>query len=101
MVYSDHCSTPILRDPRKIQESKKRVFGKIGSCFERYDASFDGLTNYILVAARGSKFWRYVACVAYLVFLEHEVGGLSIDNYKTTLPVKKGLSSSAAVCVLV
>ena len=28
-------------------------------------------------------------------------GGLYIENYKTTLPMKKGLSSSAAVCVLV
>lgn len=27
--------------------------------------------------------------------------GISIDNYHTTLPLKKGLSSSAAVCVLV
>lgn len=27
--------------------------------------------------------------------------GLVIDNHRTTLPVKKGLSSSAAVCVLV
>ncbi len=26
--------------------------------------------------------------------------GLVIDNYKTDLPVKKGLSSSAAICVL-
>lgn len=27
--------------------------------------------------------------------------GLEICNYRTTLPMKKGLSSSAAVCVLV
>lgn len=27
--------------------------------------------------------------------------GIRLDNYKTTLPIKKGLSSSAAVCVLV
>lgn len=27
--------------------------------------------------------------------------GVTIDNYSTTLPLKKGLSSSAAVCVLV
>lgn len=30
-----------------------------------------------------------------------DVGGLEIDNHRTSLPVKKGLSSSAAVCVLV
>lgn len=30
-----------------------------------------------------------------------QVSGLTVDNYLTTLPLKKGLSSSAAVCVLV
>ena len=30
----------------------------------------------------------------------YHVRGLAIDNYKTDLPVKKGLSSSAAICVL-
>mmetsp|Transcript_17312 Transcript_17312/g.29285 ORF Transcript_17312/g.29285 Transcript_17312/m.29285 type:complete len:185 (-) Transcript_17312:979-1533(-) len=29
------------------------------------------------------------------------VRGICIDNYRTTLPMQKGLSSSAAVCVLV
>ena len=29
------------------------------------------------------------------------VDGVTVDNYLTTLPMKKGLSSSAAVCVLV
>jgi UTP-glucose-1-phosphate uridylyltransferase/mevalonate kinase len=29
------------------------------------------------------------------------VRGLEIDNYRTDLPIKKGLSSSAAICVLV
>ena len=29
-----------------------------------------------------------------------KVGGVEITNYRTDLPVKKGLSSSAAICVL-
>ncbi|KAJ1617208.1 hypothetical protein T492DRAFT_850263 [Pavlovales sp. CCMP2436] len=29
-----------------------------------------------------------------------KVGGLVVDNYETTLPAEKGLSSSAALCVL-
>ncbi len=31
----------------------------------------------------------------------YHVRGLEIDNYQTDLPIKKGLSSSAAICVLV
>ena len=31
----------------------------------------------------------------------YRVGGLEIDNFETDLPLKKGLSSSAAFCVLV
>ncbi len=50
--------------------------------------------------AQAGTFWSYVAGTAYKVMTEHEVGGLFIDNHTTTLPLKKGLSSSAAVCVL-
>jgi galactokinase len=35
------------------------------------------------------------------VTTNYHVRGLTINNYKTDLPVKKGLSSSAAICVLV
>jgi mevalonate kinase len=54
---------------------------------------------------------RYVAGVAHEVLVHyngHKEGvringkrhGILIDNYKTDLPVKKGLSSSASICVL-
>ena len=32
---------------------------------------------------------------------DYRVGGIEIDNYMTDLPIRKGLSSSAAFCVLV
>ncbi|GAB1539938.1 hypothetical protein NUACC21_26070 [Scytonema sp. NUACC21] len=54
-------------------------------------------------AQRGG-FFSYVAGVAYQVIdklTKRHVGGLEIDNYLTDLPIKKGLSSSAAICVLV
>ena len=51
-------------------------------------------------AARGG-FFSYVAGVAYQVLTNSQVRGLEIDNYRTDLPRQKGLSSSAAVCVLV
>jgi UTP-glucose-1-phosphate uridylyltransferase/mevalonate kinase len=50
-------------------------------------------------AGRGG-FWSYVAGVAYQVLTNYHVRGLVIDNYKTDLPIKKGLSSSAAISVL-
>ena len=46
-------------------------------------------------------FYSYVAGVAYEVLKRYKVSGVAIDNYKMDLPLKKGLSSSAAICVLV
>ena len=50
-------------------------------------------------AQRGG-FWSYIAGVAYQVLTHYHVRGLVIDNFKTDLPIKKGLSSSAAISVL-
>jgi UTP-glucose-1-phosphate uridylyltransferase/mevalonate kinase len=54
----------------------------------------------LLEEAQRGGFWSYVAGVAYQVLTNYHVRGLIINNYKTDLPVKKGLSSSAAICVL-
>lgn len=54
----------------------------------------------LLEAARAGGFWSYVAGVAYQVLTNYHVRGLTIDNFKTDLPMKKGLSSSAAISVL-
>lgn len=56
--------------------------------------------NALLEEAQAGGFWSYIAGVAYQVLTHYHVRGLVINNYKTDLPVKKGLSSSAAVCVL-
>ncbi|MBR5840023.1 MAG: hypothetical protein IKZ84_15900, partial [Victivallales bacterium] len=55
----------------------------------------------LLAVAKEGGFFSYAAGVAYHLASFHKTGGLEIDNYKTTMPVKKGLSSSAAFCVLV
>ena len=55
----------------------------------------------LLAEARRGGFFSYVAGVAYQVINNYSVGGLEINNYFTDLPIKKGLSSSAAICVLV
>ena len=55
----------------------------------------------LLAAAREGTFFSYAAGVAYHMLTHYRVGGLDIDNFQTDLPLKKGLSSSAAFCVLV
>ena len=51
--------------------------------------------------AESDSIFCYAAGVAYYMLEFYNVGGIEINNYSTTLPVKKGLSSSAAFCVLV
>jgi UTP-glucose-1-phosphate uridylyltransferase/mevalonate kinase len=54
----------------------------------------------LLEEAKKGGLFSYVSGVAYQILTHYKVRGLEIDNFKTDLPVKKGLSSSAAVCVL-
>jgi UTP-glucose-1-phosphate uridylyltransferase/mevalonate kinase len=54
----------------------------------------------LLEEARKGGYWSYIAGVAYQVLTNYHVHGLVIDNFKTDLPIKKGLSSSAAISVL-
>ena len=63
-------------------------------------AVVSNLQDCLQEAQRGG-FWSYVAGTAAKIMTEHEVRGLAIDNHTTTLPLRKGLSSSAAICVLV
>jgi galactokinase len=55
--------------------------------------------------AEEGKIFSYAAGVACEIISSYEQfkgnGGLEIINYKTNLPIKKGLSSSASICVLV
>ena len=55
----------------------------------------------LLNVAREGGFFSYAAGVAYQIMTHYRVRGLEIDNTLTDLPVRKGLSSSAALCVLV
>jgi UTP-glucose-1-phosphate uridylyltransferase/mevalonate kinase len=55
----------------------------------------------LLEEAEKGGFFSYAAGVAYMMLTYYHIDGIEIDNYRTTMPVKKGLSSSAALCVLV
>jgi UTP-glucose-1-phosphate uridylyltransferase/mevalonate kinase len=54
----------------------------------------------LLEEAQKGGFWSYIAGVAYQIMTHYHVRGLVIDNAMTDLPIRKGLSSSAAICVL-
>ena len=54
----------------------------------------------LLEEAQRGGFWSYIAGVAYQVLTNYHVRGLTINNFRTDLPIRKGLSSSAAICVL-
>ncbi len=54
----------------------------------------------LLEEAQAGGFWSYAAGVAYQVLTHYRVRGLVIENDLTDLPIKKGLSSSAAISVL-
>ena len=51
--------------------------------------------------AESGGYWSYVAGVAACVKEQYNIGGIEIDITKVTIPEKKGLSYSAAICVLV
>ncbi|MDR0897792.1 MAG: NTP transferase domain-containing protein [Oscillospiraceae bacterium] len=51
--------------------------------------------------AQSGGYFSYVTGVAAFMLEYYDVGGVSIDITQVTLPIKKGLSSSAAICVLV
>ncbi len=55
----------------------------------------------LLAEAMKGGFASYAAGVAYQILTHYRVRGIEIDNYLTDLPIQKGLSSSAAICVLI
>ena len=64
---------------------------------ERVPLAVEGLD----AAARAGSFFSYAAGVAAEVATYHDVGGLGVRVTRADLPIRRGLSSSAAVCVLV
>lgn len=54
----------------------------------------------LLSVAEAGGHFSYVAGVAYQILVRYHVSGLVLHNYLTDLPARKGLSSSAAACVL-
>ncbi len=57
-------------------------------------------TDALLEEARSGSFFAYAAAAAAVVMQRHTIGGMALSIETMDLPLKKGLSSSAAVCTL-
>ena len=66
---------------------------------ESWECEMD--TAKLLEAAQNGGYFSYVAGVASYINDNYSVGGVKITIEKRDLPIKSGLSSSAAICVLV
>ena len=66
---------------------------------ESFECDMD--KNLLRETAKEGGFFSYVAGVASYISEWYRVGGVSIEVTDMTLPMKSGLSSSAAICVLV
>lgn len=85
---------------RKIEEPILRFKSAISK--EIFEVELNP-TLLLKIAETGGIF-SYVAGVAYEIISSYHnctEKGIEIDNYKTDLVIKKGLSSSASVCVLI
>ena len=66
---------------------------------ESWECEMD--TAKLLETAQRGGYFSYVAGVASYINDNYSVGGIKITVEKRDLPIKSGLSSSAAICVLV
>ena len=82
---------------------KADTFSVSSTIVEYKDSSFECPMDLESLSATAHKggYFSYVAGVASYMCEWYNVGGVSIEITKMDLPMKKGLSSSAAICVLV
>lgn len=86
----------------KVKSLEKPVFHFISQPFNTSLETKLKEFELLKIAESGGLF-SYVAGVAHEVvvnYKNHDNRGIEINNYKKDLPIKKGLSSSASVCVL-
>ncbi len=67
--------------------------------FENLDIEFNAKSLYDYIQKKG--FFSYVCGCAIVMFNHFNIGGLNIKIENITLPIKKGLASSAAICLLI
>lgn len=84
-----------------VEQSDKFIVESTLPVFQndRFETEMD--RDKLLAVAKQGGFFSYVAGVAAYVNDNYSVGGLKITVTEMDLPIQSGLSSSAAICVLV
>lgn len=85
----------------KVEKAEKFIVESDLTIFKNDSFECEMDTEKLLMTAKEGGFFSYVAGVASYINDNYRVGGLKITITKMDLPIKSGLSSSAAICVLV
>lgn len=84
-----------------VEQSDKFIVESTLPMYHRDRLEAEMHTDQLLAVARRGGFFSYVAGVASYINDNYSVGGLRITVTEMDLPIRSGLSSSAAICVLV
>ena len=76
-------------------------FSKINDLIDYKNLKINANLNDLYNLAKSDSFYSYASAAAYVIKKNYNVKGLKIDILDNTLPIKKGLASSAAISVLV
>lgn len=76
-------------------------FCKINSLIDCEPLKMTANLNELYKLAKSDSFYSYASAAAYIIKKNYDVKGLKIDILENTLPIKKGLASSAAISVLI
>ena len=76
-------------------------FSKFNDLVDYENLKINADLNDLYKLAKSDSFYSYASAAAYIIKKNYDVKGLKIDILDNTLPIKKGLASSAAISVLV
>ncbi len=82
------------------QKSDNLIFSS-NTFARKHEISLPLIEEYLVQKAKNRSFFSYAIASAYIMFKRYPVKGINLNAYKTTLPIKIGLGSSAAICVSV
>jgi UTP-glucose-1-phosphate uridylyltransferase/mevalonate kinase len=84
----------------EVQSSETLKISSLDNNGKTISSEYAMELNVLQTAAAEGGFFSYVAGVAAYMLNYYHIGGMTLNCTKMTLPQKKGLSSSAAICTL-